>query len=300
MRLAILGVPSSIGARSAGTEGGPRALRKAELADRLRSDGHDLEDRGDQPETAYVPDTEPAHRKRQNVEGVANVARTLAPRVESALREGRLPLILGGDCTIALGSFAGAARVHRDLGLVYFDRDAELNTPQTTLSGILDGMVVAHLLGRGVPELARPEGGAPLLGPGRLALIGVDRLDPREAQVYDALPAYRLRSAEIRRDGTARTVEEILRRLAGEGGAFFIHFDLDVVDGSELPAVDFPAPGGLRLEEAQRILSGLVASPAFAGIEVTNFNPVRDPDGIVAARVVELIVQVFGGGDATR
>ena len=289
MRLAILGVPSSIGSRSTGVEKGPAALRRAGLIERIRSDGHDVEDRGDQEEALFRPDPDPARRKMQNLPGVAAMARILAGRVESALRDGRRLLILGGDCTLALGSLAGISRVHRAAGLAYLDRHADLNTPASSPSGFLDGMVLSHLLGRGEPGLARLGERFPLVRPGRLALLGVERLDPQEVPVFEALPSFRTRAGEIRRDGAARIAREALRRITGQDGFFHVHLDVDVVDSDEIPAVDFPAPGGITGEDARDLLAAMAASPGFLGIEITSFNPDRDPGGAAAARVIEII-----------
>jgi arginase len=297
MKLSLLGVPSSAGAQNGGIEKAPAALRRAGLAEALRSAGCEVEDRGDQTEMPYAADLEPAHRKSQNLEPVLEVSRSLAARVESVLRDGRMPLVLGGDCTIALGFLAGACRGGAELGLVYLDRDADLNTPATTRSGILHGMVVAHLLGRGLPELSRLGERFPLLRPGRLALLGADRLDPAEIPVYEALPSYRLHSPEIRARGAARVAGEVLERVAPRGGAFLVHFDVDAVDGEELPATDFPAPGGLALREAQELLANLAGSPGFVGIEITEYNPDKDQRGLTAARLVETLARTLGSGD---
>lgn len=296
MKWAILGVPSSIGARNTGPEKAPAALRRAGLAERLRSAGLPVEDTGDTPAMPFRPDPEPSRKTHQNLGGVREMAQTVAPRVEAILRSGRHLLVLGGDCTVAIGAFAGASRVHPDLGLAYFDRDAELNTPRTTRTGILDGMVVAHLLGRGARDLAGLEARFPLLRPGRLALLGVERFDPPEVPVFEALPSLRIRSGELRGTGPDRIAEEILLRLAGEGETFYVHLDLDVLDGAEMPAVDFPAPDGLGLGAAAVLLGKLAASPGFTGLEVTNFNPDRDPNGRSAERVVDLLARSLSGG----
>src|SRR5262249_52651079 len=150
------------------------------LLRRLGASGIDWRDAGDLPAFPYADDDDPAHARRKNLDGVLRMARALADRVAAILGESRVALILGGDCTVALGSLAGAARVEPGMGLAYLDRDAELNTPATTPSGILDGMVIAHLLGRGEPALAGFDGKAPLLRPGKLALLGVGRLDAQE------------------------------------------------------------------------------------------------------------------------
>jgi arginase len=293
MNLGILGVPSSIGARNTGTEKAPGALRRAGLLERLESSGHEVKDWGDQEEAPYVPDEEHSHKKMKNLDGVIRVVRRLADRVEAALREGATPLVLGGDCTVALGSLAGAARVHPEMGIAYLDRDAELNTPQTTPSGILDGMVIAHLLGRGEPTLAFHSGSSPLLRPGRLALLGVERFDRPEIPFYEALPALRIPGPDLWKLGGAKAAQEVLTRLATGQGRFWVHCDLDVVDGSEMPAVDFPSPGGISTVQLEVFLAHLAASDRFAGMEVTNFNPDKDPDGTAAKRVVDLLGAAF-------
>jgi arginase len=289
MNLTILGVPSSIGARNTGTERAPGALRDAGLIQSLEAGGHSVVDAGDQETAPYVPDDTPSHRKRKNLDGVIQVVKLLSNRVESVLREKRIPLVLGGDCTVALGSLAGAVRARGEMGLAYFDRDAELNTPQSTPSGILDGMVIAHLLGRGESALALPEGGAPLLRPGKLALVGVERLDPQEVPFYEALPALRIPGPEVWQMGGAKAAEEVLARLASGEESFWVHCDLDVLDGSEIPAVDFPAPGGISLVQMEVILARLTGAAGFTGLEITNFNPDKDPDGAAARRVVHLL-----------
>jgi arginase len=294
MNLTILGVPSSIGARNTGTEKAPAALRKAGLVPRLRAVGHDVVDGGDQEPTPYVPDEDPAHRKMKNLAGVLAVVHELASRIESTLRAERIPLVLGGDCTLALGTMAGAVRVHREMGMAYLDRDAELNTPRTTPSGILDGMVIAHLLGRGDPALSRLEGPEPLLRPGRLALLGVERLDPQEIPFFEALPSLRIPGPDLWTMGGARAAEQVLARLASQRERFWIHCDLDVLDESEMPAVDFPAPGGMGARQMHILLSQLAGHEGLTGMEVTNFNPEKDPDGKAAGRVVDLLVGALG------
>jgi arginase len=294
MKLAVLGVPSSIGARNPGTEKAPGALRSAGLLERLHALGHDVEDRGDQEAVPFFPDPDPARSKHQNLPGVLAMAKTLAARVESALRDGRKLLVLGGDCTVALGSLAGISRVHPDAGLAYLDRDAELNTPQSSRSGILDGMVIAHLLGRGAPALWRMEDRSPLLRPGRLALLGIERLDPQEIPVFDALPSLRLQPLELRRRGVEASARDTLSRIASGAAPFYVHFDVDVVDGTEISAVDFPAPGGLGVEEVRGLLAEMAADSRFLGMEVTNFNPDRDLGGAGAERLVRLISGSLG------
>ncbi|MEE9591974.1 MAG: arginase family protein, partial [Thermoplasmata archaeon] len=168
--LALIGVPSSAGARRRGQEGAPAALRAAGLLERLREEGLDVADLGDLPSVSFRPDTE--HPRQQNLALVVGVARQVADRVDQALAGQRLPLVLGGDCSLSLGVIAALLRNPLRLGLLYFDGDLDLNTPETTPSGVFDGMVMAHILGRGTPQLAGIGPRRPLLSEEDIALFG--------------------------------------------------------------------------------------------------------------------------------
>src|ERR1700735_380422 len=198
-KIALLGAPTSAAALSPGHEGAPAALRAAGLIDRLRSAGYEVVDLGDDPQQISKPDTESP--RARNLPGVLKSVEALKPRVEQAVRSGALPLILGGDCSIALGTVAGARRYFRNIGMIYMDADADLNTPATTPSGCLDGMVVSHLTGRGAPELVRFWSEPFLVREPDLALFGVSRLDPPEETVLATSPLRRYLVADVKRHG---------------------------------------------------------------------------------------------------
>ena len=176
---AVVGVPSSAGAHHAGQEQAPAALRAAGLIERLRAAGLAVADAGDLPAAAFAVDHE--HPAARNLAAVAAVARRVADAVADVVADGRLPLVVGGDCTITLGVIAGFRRAHPDACLVYLDGDADVGTPRSTGSGIFDSMGVAHLLGYGAPELTGLAGEPPLLEPYRLALVGADPRETDEA-----------------------------------------------------------------------------------------------------------------------
>ena len=146
-KIALLGAPTSAAAMSLGHEGAPAALRTAGIVDRLRTIGYEVADLGDDPPQLYKPDEE-SPRARNLARAVAAIE-TLKPRVEQAVKSAALPLILAGDCSVALATVAGVRRYFRNVGMIYMDRDADLNTPATTSTGCVDGMVVSHLSGRG-------------------------------------------------------------------------------------------------------------------------------------------------------
>ena len=290
-KLSLIGVPSSAGARRTGQEGAPAAYRAAGLLEKLRARGRDVLDEGDSPSVSYRPD--PEHPRQQNASLVAEVARQTADRVERAAASGRFPVVLGGDCTVGLGVVAGLCRRHPRLGLLYFDGDVDLNTPDTTPSGIFDGMVVAHLLGRGVPELAGLGPRTPLLSEEDIVLFGYDEesgsFDPPELEVLEHSRIAKYPLARVRPDPAA-AARDALAYLENGPAAFLLHFDVDV---TSLSAADVHHPRGLDLGPAFAALKVFLASPACAAIVVTEFNAEKDKDGSDAARVVDGLVECF-------
>ncbi len=290
-RVSLIGVPSSAGARRTGQEGAPAAYRAAGLLEKLRARGRDVLDEGDSPSVSYRPD--PEHPRQQNASLVAEVARQTADRVERAAASGRVPVVLGGDCTVGLGVVAGLCRRHPRLGLLYFDGDVDLNTADTTPSGIFDGMVVAHLLGRGVPELAGLGPRTPLLAEEDIVLFGYDEesgsFDPPELEVLEHSRIAKYPLARVRPDPAA-AARDALAYLENGRAAFLLHFDVDV---TSLSAADVHHPRGLDLGPAFAALKVFLASPACAAIVVTEFNAEKDKDGSDAARVVDGLVECF-------
>jgi arginase len=288
--LSLIGVASSAGARRTGQEGAPAAYRAAGLLEKLRARGLDVLDEGDSAPVAYRPD--PARPRKQNVDLVAGVARQTADRVEKAVAGGRVPLVLGGDCTVALGVVAGLRRRQPRLGLLYFDGDVDLNTPETTPSGIFDGMVVAHLLGRGVPELAGLGPRTPLLAEEDVVLFGYDEesgsFDPPELEVLERSRISKYPLSRVRPDPAAAAREAL--SLPCLSDAFLLHFDVDVTN---LSAADVHHPRGLDFESALAALKVFLASPACAAVVVAEFNAEKDEDGSDAARVVGGLVESF-------
>jgi len=169
-KFAIIGVPSSAGARRPGQEQAPSALRASGLVDSLEERGVDVFDRGDLPKIVFRPD--PENPRKQNLGDVGRVARNVAAELGRARGKETCPVVLGGDCTITIGVVAGLLGQGSSLGLLYLDGDLDLNTPETTPSGIFDGMVTAHLVGRGDQELALIGPEYPLLQESHLVYFG--------------------------------------------------------------------------------------------------------------------------------
>jgi arginase len=287
---ALIGVPTSVGSHGPGQDKAPEAFRRAGLVERLRSAGVELRDQGDLPVARYLASV--GDPRQRNLDAVVEVAGQVADRVQDALDRGLRPLVLGGDCTVTLGVVAGFARHRADLGLVYVDGDADLSTPATSRSGVLDSMGVAHLLGEGAPALAGIGPTTPLLHADRLLLFGYDPDELGEAQRDLAgrlagrlWPVDRVRTAA---GGPAAAAAAALGELEPRVGTVLVHLDVDVVNSGDLPLANFPHFGqGLTMAETLACLEVFLASGKLGGLVVTEVNPDHDPDGSQLPRLVD-------------
>ena len=286
MRLGLIGVPSSAGAHGPGQEKAPSVLRKAGFVGALRAAGLEVEDLGDLPVVRFKPD--PANRKRQNASPVVKVARQVADAVAGAVERDLVPLVLGGDCTITVGVIAGLLRRQPDLGLIYFDGDADLTTPDTTRSGIFDSMGMAHMIGEGDPELAHLGPRFPLLPQDRIALFGFQpyEIEPEEARLLEksAMLQYPVTSMDAR---PAEFAAEARGRLEERAAAIAVHFDVDVMDSAEIPLANWPHYDALSFGDAMRCLRVFVASPKLAALVITEINPDHDPEGLLVRQFID-------------
>lgn len=287
-KIALIGVPTSAAAHNPGIEKTPAALRAAGLVEKLQAAGYEVADLGDCPPQLFQVDDE--RPRARNMDAVLAALNALKPLVEQATKAGALPLILGGDCTIALATIAGLRRYYRSVSLMYFDRDADLNTPATTPSGRLDGMGIAHITGRGAPELVRFWGEPPLVREPEIALFGLERIDPPEQKVLDASPIRRYLAVDVQSRGVEHSAREALERIHGTAGPFILHFDVDVIASDDFPAANVPGSGGLRVDEVRQALEVFATEKNLAAFEVTEYNPERDADGSAARFLVEMIV----------
>ena len=288
-QIALLGAPTSAAALLPGHEHAPRALREAGLLDRLRSVGYEVFDHGDDPVLVSAPDNDSP--RARNITNVLKSLEALKPRVESAVKSGALPVILSGDCSVALAVVAGLRRYYRSPGLIYLDRDADLNTPATTPSGCVDGMVVSHLTGRGAAELVRFWGEPPLVREPDLVLFGVDRLDPPEEEFLAKAPIPRFLAVDIHRKGAAAAARDAVERVHGARHEFVLHFDVDVI--SEFAATNYPGSRGLSLSQVREALEVFVTQKNLAAIVVAAYNPEKDADASGANEIIDLLVRAL-------
>jgi arginase len=290
----LIGVPTSAGAHHGGQERAPDALRAAGLADRLRAAGELVRDAGNLPGAPFAVDRD--HPNARNLAAVTRVAHEVADAVAEAVADpahpGQLPLVVGGDCTITLGVMAGFRRHHPDVGLVYVDGDADLGTPDSDGSGIFDSMGIAHLLGRGAPELTGLGGTAPLLEPARLALVGGDPRETSDAgRKFLAASGVSFQEAPALSADPAGSAARALAAIGAASGPVVVHLDVDVIDSGDLPLGNFPHYGsGVRPEHVTACLRVLRRHPSFAGLVLTEVNPGHDSDGTLLPRLVDVLV----------
>jgi arginase len=293
-RVGLLGVPTSAGSHNAGQDKAPAALRAAGLVDRLAAHGVEVRDFGDLPTERYRP-----LRRGGGIRDlgrVAAIAARTADRVGEIRAAGLLPLVLGGDCTITLGVVAGLAR-HDDVGLVYFDGDADLSLPEASESGVADTMGMTHLLGGGADELSGFGPRRPLVGPDQVELFGFDPAELDTGQ-WTRLSSRELRATPapaVRQDPAGRAATA-LARLEARAGSVLVHFDVDVLDTGAFPLANFPHLAGLTLDEAAACLELFCRSTKFAGLVVTEVNPDHDPEGDLIPALIDVVSGALGTG----
>ena len=297
-KIGLTGVPSSAGAHWPGQEKAPAALRELGLLKRIEDAGVSVDDHGDLPRVRFHPDKQRRHK--QNLDAVVGVASRVADSVEAMLRADQVPLVVGGDCTIELGVLAGALRGGRggELGLLYVDGHADLNTPVTSPSGILDSMGVAHMLAEeGTVEALRRVGPRfPLMPEEMIVLFGFNPHELNDAEgealARRRMPRYTL--AEIRGRAEAAAAEA-LSEIESMAGRILVHLDADVIDFTDCPIADVPQQGaGLEAREVISCLKVFVQSPKFSGLTITEVNPDHaDEEGVLLRGFAASIAEVL-------
>jgi arginase len=290
-KIALIGACSSAAAFSPGTEKAPAALRAAGLVEKLRAAGFDVTDLGDCPLRMFADDEE--HRRARNLPTIVAGLNDLKLHAETAIKSGALVLVLGGDCAQVIGLLAGARRYYKHINLLWMDRDADLNTPASTPSGRIDGMVVAHIIGRGAPELVRFYSESPLVREPDVLLFGLERIDPPEQEFLSKSPLRHVWAADIQKKGAAKSAQDALAHLHTESREFVLHLDTDIIAQEEFPAVNVPGDGGLRLEEVRAALREALSQKTLLGLDVAQYNPERDTDGSAAQKLVTLLVDAL-------
>lgn len=295
-RLDVIGAPSSAAAYSPGQERAPEAIRAAGLLTALRDRGINVNDRGDVPGFRWSVDR--ANPRAMNAEAAAGVARALADHVADGLGAGAAILVLGGDCTVELGTVAGASIDTESVGLIYVDLDTDLNTPVSVEDGALDWMGVAHLLNidDAVPVLARVGSRTPMLRPDQIAYFATDNVTPFERQIIEERGIKEVRLAEVVADPVA-AARGLMDAWAGRFERLLVHVDVDVLDYLDLPlAEEHRRNRGLRFSQLVDALRVFVAAPNWVALTISEANPDHgEADGTTIRTLSEGLTEVLSG-----
>lgn len=293
----IIGVPLDLGASRRGTDVGPSALRIAGLGAQLRRLGFSVAREDDIPapamETRTVED-EKARYKPQILE----VCTQLATEVKHHLEDGAFPLVLGGDHSIAMGTVAGTAGYFRDrgesLGLIWFDAHGDMNVPGVSPSGNIHGMPLAHLLGKGDPDLRNILGFHPKVKPENVALIGIRDIDAGERKIIRDAGIHAFTMREIDEHGMAAIARRAMEIVNDGTAGFHVSFDVDGCDPTVIPGSGTLVPGGVSFREAHLLMEYCADDGNLMSLEVVELNPFLDDGNISAERTLQLILSAMG------
>jgi arginase len=296
-RISIIGVPMDLGADRRGVDMGPSALRYANLNEKLKELSHDVQDLGDLdviiPETRHFGDPHAKYLKE-----IVDACRHLANLVLEIRDEGRTPLVLGGDHSIAVGTVSGVSesfRRHRQkLGLIWFDAHADFNTPDISPSGNVHGMPMAAIMGYGPTELTHILGFAPKIQPQHAVMVGIREVDPAERELVKKSGVRVFTMKEIDRRGIGSVMDEALSIVTNGTDGFAATLDADFLDPIESPGVATPVRGGANYREAHLAMEMLADTKKMVSFEITEINPILDVQNKTAHFGMELILSAFG------
>jgi len=278
---------------------GPSALRIAGLGERLAAMGCVVVDRGDLP--TPIPETkEERDPKKKYIREIARVCQRLYAQVYQAHVEGALPIVIGGDHSIAAGSVGAsadfAASKQAEIGLLWIDAHGDMNTPETTTSGNVHGMPLAALVGQEPAELARLGVRVPKVRADRTVLIGVRNLDQLEKDQIRAANIHVFTMKDIDQHGIAAVMRRALTLATAGTMGVHVSFDLDVCDPTIAPGVGTPVKGGLDYREAHMVMEMVADSGQLMGLDLVEVNPILDSQNQTAILAVELVQSALGQG----
>lgn len=296
-KIAIIGAQMDLGAGRRGVDMGPSALRLAGLDKRIASLGFEIEDCGNisvgEPESVPVG----PHGARYLNE-IAQVCEQLAQHVQRAAARGQMPLVLGGDHSIAAGTVAGVAAHHRSqgnkIGLIWIDAHADMNTPEISPTGNVHGMPLACCIGLGPPELTHLLGYAPKVEARNVAIIGLRDIDEHEKPGVKSTGVHPFTMRSIDEMGMRAVIRRAIEIASDGTSGFHLSFDMDAVDPKEAPGVGTPVRGGLTYREAHLALELICDSGGMLSMEVVEVNPVLDEANRTAVLGVELVMSALG------
>lgn len=290
--IAIIGAALDLGQGRRGVDMGPSAIRYAGLDERLQSLGFQVRDHGN-VETAVPEATAMRDERARFLPEIRKTCERIAAKVVEELRAGAVPLVLGGDHSVALGTLGGLASVHGPGGVLWIDAHADINTPETSPSGNVHGMPLAAALGLAGSGFDSDVWPLPALDARRVVLLGLRQADEGERRLLREAGVRVFTMTEIDRIGVERAMREALDRVSGAG---FVHIsvDMDALDPELAPGVGTPVRGGLTYREAHLALELAAESALVGSLEVVEVNPILDRENTTALTAVELVASALG------
>jgi arginase len=296
-KIRIIGVPMDLGASRRGVDMGPSAVRVAGLHTRLKHLGRQVEDIGNiavkQPEEQHY-----GEKNAKYLDEISETCKGLAEITLKTLDEDLVPLVLGGDHSIAIGTTAGAAahfqKQSKRIGLIWLDAHGDMNTPESSPSGNVHGMPLASIMGHGPPELTELAGLKPMVEPRSVVLVGIRDLDAKERRLVKESGVHVFTMRDIDERGMREVMSDALRFAIDDTAGVAVSLDMDFVDPTDAPGVGTPVRGGVTYREAHLALEMIADSRAMISFELVEINPVIDLHNTTATLGVELVLSGLG------
>ncbi|BCJ87293.1 arginase [Effusibacillus dendaii] len=292
-QVSIIGVPLDLGQGRRGVDMGPSAIRYANLQERLQKLGCQVTDLGNvdvpTPESQRVE-----HEKLKYLKEIVSVSNHVAERVAAEMQQGKFPIILGGDHSMAIGSVAGVTKANRNIGVIWFDAHADMNTEETTPSGNIHGMPLAVSLGIGHPDLTGVAGFQPKIQAKNVVLVGARSIDEEERLIIRRSGITVFTMHEIDKLGMSKVMSEAIRIASDGVSGVHLSLDLDAFDPREAPGVGTPVLGGVTYREGHLAMEMLASADMVTSVDVVEVNPVLDVENRTARVAVDMIGSLLG------
>lgn len=292
LNISIIGAPMDLGQNRRGVDMGPSAIRYAGVVERLKDIGHSVDDLGD---IAIGRREISQNTKLRNLEEVIAANTILANRVHDIVGEGNFPIVLGGDHSIAIGTLAGLADRYNNLGVIWYDAHADLNTAETSPSGNIHGMPLAISIGLGHEELFNIRDFAPKIKPENVVIIGARSVDPGERELIREKGIKVFSMHEIDKLGMSEVMDQTIQYFqARKVDGVHLSLDLDGLDPLYTPGVGTPVAGGITYRESHLAMEMLYASNLITSAEFVEVNPILDEKNKTADVAVGLMGSLLG------
>jgi arginase len=296
-KVRIIGVPMDLGQSRRGVDMGPSALRVAGLQARLKQLGHTVEDVGN-ISVKQAEEMSYGEKRAKYMAEIAETCKDLAEIVQKCLEDDFVPLVLGGDHSIAAGAVTGVAshfrKEKKQIGYIWLDAHSDMNTPESSPSGNVHGMPLAAVMGYGAPELVDLLGFKPKVEPQNVVLVGVRDLDTQERRLIKKSGVRVFTMRDIDERGMREVMSDALKYATDDTHGICVSLDMDFVDPSDAPGVGTPVRGGATYREAHLAMEMIADSDAMVSMEIVEINPVIDEHNRTALLGVELILSGLG------